>query len=109
MLSKHIDDVDNLHYLFDCYVKDFKENYIANKKEDCVNKPNHYADTKYECREVAKEIFKDLQGIEAIDTFNIFKYIWRWKKKNGLEDLLKARNYLDDLISEVKKQNKVNI
>lgn len=79
---------------------------IKEEKEDIVNKPNHYADTKYECREVSKEIFKDLKGIEAIDTFNVFKYIWRWKKKNGLEDLKKAKNYLDHLINEVEKTNK---
>ena len=70
-------------------------------KEDIVNNPNHYADTKYECREVSAEIFKDLKGIEAIDSFNVFKYIWRWHKKNGLQDLLKCKNYLEHLIKEV--------
>lgn len=34
---------------------------------------------------------------------NIVKYITRWRKKNGLEDLLKARDYLDFLIKESKK------
>lgn len=33
---------------------------------------------------------------------NIIKYITRYKEKNGLEDLLKAKTYLDELI----KQNK---
>lgn len=80
---------------------------IKEEKEDIVNKPNHYAGTKYECREVSKEIFKDLKGIEAIDTFNVFKYIWRWNKKNGLEDLKKAKNYLDHLINEVEKQTNI--
>lgn len=31
---------------------------------------------------------------------NIIKYIVRYKNKNGLEDLLKARQYLDRLIEE---------
>lgn len=31
---------------------------------------------------------------------NIIKYIVRYKNKNGLEDLLKAREYLDRLIEE---------
>lgn len=70
-------------------------------KVDVVNNPNHYADTKYECREVSAEIFKDLKGIEAIDSFNVFKYIWRWHKKNGLQDLLKCKNYLEHLIERV--------
>lgn len=30
--------------------------------------------------------------------FNIFKYITRFQSKGGTTDLLKARNYLDDLI-----------
>lgn len=30
---------------------------------------------------------------------NIIKYVTRWKKKNGIEDLRKARNYIDLLIS----------
>lgn len=79
---------------------------VSKNEEDVVNQPNHYADTKYECREVASEIFKDLKGIEAIDTFNVFKYIWRWKKKNGLQDLEKAKNYLDHLINFIKQADK---
>lgn len=31
---------------------------------------------------------------------NIIKYIVRYKNKNGLEDLLKAREYLNRLIEE---------
>ena len=31
---------------------------------------------------------------------NVIKYIVRWRKKNGLEDLLKARHYIDMLIEE---------
>jgi hypothetical protein len=29
---------------------------------------------------------------------NVIKYVSRWKDKNGVEDLLKARHYLDKLI-----------
>lgn len=32
---------------------------------------------------------------------NIFKYVWRWPKKNGLTDLKKARWLLDKLIEKV--------
>lgn len=31
----------------------------------------------------------------------ITKYVTRWRKKNGMEDLLKARHFLDKLIEEV--------
>lgn len=33
---------------------------------------------------------------------NILKYISRWQDKNGVEDLLKARHYLDKLIEIAK-------
>lgn len=31
---------------------------------------------------------------------NVIKYVARWKSKNGLQDLQKARHYLDKLIEE---------
>jgi len=34
--------------------------------------------------------------------FNIFKYTKRFKNKNGITDLLKAKNYLEDLIDYYK-------
>jgi len=33
---------------------------------------------------------------------NIIKYVSRYKKKNGREDLLKAQHYLERLLEEVK-------
>jgi hypothetical protein len=33
---------------------------------------------------------------------NVLKYVVRYQKKNGIEDLRKAREYLDRLISEEK-------
>lgn len=29
---------------------------------------------------------------------NVVKYVSRWREKNGVQDLLKARHYLDKLI-----------
>ena len=34
---------------------------------------------------------------------NIIKYITRWRLKNGRDDLLKARHYIDILIAELDK------
>lgn len=34
---------------------------------------------------------------------NVIKYVMRYKDKNGLEDLLKARHYLDYLIERKSK------
>lgn len=45
-------------------------------------------------------IAQDLGYLEG----NIVKYVSRWKKKNGLEDLKKARHYLDKLIEVTEQQ-----
>lgn len=38
---------------------------------------------------------------------NVVKYVTRWRHKNGLEDLMKARHYLDFLI-EAQKNDKAS-
>lgn len=38
--------------------------------------------------------------------FNIAKYVLRYRKKNGLQDLLKAKIYLDRLIEHVAASHK---
>lgn len=67
-----------------------------------VNHPKHYQ-TKagIEAIDVMKAFTEHLSGVEAVDTAQILKYICRWKQKNGLEDLKKAKYYLEDLIKEV--------
>jgi hypothetical protein len=69
--------------------------------KDNVNHPSHYTQGAIECIDAIKEATKGLFGIEAVCTANIIKYVWRWKFKNGVEDLRKARWYLDRLIDEV--------
>ena len=39
------------------------------------------------------------EGFEPYLQGNIMKYLWRYKYKNGVEDLKKAQWYLDKLIS----------
>jgi hypothetical protein len=46
-----------------------------------------------------------LQPFDVIDAFgldfyegNALKYLLRWRKKNGIEDLVKARTYIQQLI-----------
>lgn len=65
-----------------------------------VNHPKHY-DGKYECIEVMRDVF----GEDAVKSFcilNAFKYIWRHNKKNGTEDLKKAKWYLEFILTEDK-------
>ena len=86
-----------------------KERYYDNRspKEvpyapdpDPVNKPQHYrVGGEIECIDY---IYQQL-GAEGIKTYlegNILKYMHRWRFKNGVEDLRKAKWYLDKLIME---------
>lgn len=64
---------------------------------DNVDSPKHYTDGKYECIEVMQDIW----GVDMVKDFclgNAFKYIWRSTKKNGLEDLKKAKWYINKII-----------
>ena len=67
---------------------------MSEVKYDAVN-PKHYAgSTSLECIEVMQLIF----GKTAVMCFcicNAFKYMWRYKNKNGKEDLKKAEWYLN--------------
>lgn len=59
--------------------------------------PEHYKTGKFECIDVMLET----QGVEAVRGFcicNAFKYLYRHRNKKGLEDVLKARWYLDKYI-----------
>ena len=72
-------------------------------KKDSVNHPSHYTQGNIECIEAIAEATKQLQGIEAVATANVIKYVWRWKSKNGIEDLQKAQWYLNHLIKQIQK------
>lgn len=65
---------------------------------DMVNHPNHYqTKSGLETIDVIEAFTAGLEGIEAVCTANVIKYICRWKKKNGIEDLRKASWYLQRL------------
>lgn len=69
---------------------------------DNVNHPSHYqSDSGLEVIDVIDAFTKDLTGMEAVCTGNALKYICRWKKKNGKEDLEKADWYIKKLIDKL--------
>ncbi len=68
------------------------------RTSDPVN-PSHYKQGAIECIEAIKAALRG--GFTAYLWGNILKYTWRWPSKNGIEDLKKARWYLDRLIKEV--------
>lgn len=67
---------------------------------DIVNKPPHYTHGSIECIDAITEAIKDKPANEAYLVGNIIKYLWRYEKKNGLEDIKKAQWYLNRLISQ---------
>ena len=69
---------------------------------DKVNKPSHYKGKfGLEAIEVVKNFAFGLEGVEGFYWGNAIKYLLRFQKKNGLEDLKKARKNLDWLIEEM--------
>lgn len=62
------------------------------RQVDVVNRPPHYRQhpSGVECIQVVEHL-PFLEG-------NIIKYVWRWRDKGGVEDLEKAKWYLDRLI-----------
>ena len=72
---------------------------------DIVNHPQHYiSENGLETIDVIEAFTSDLKGMEAVCTANILKYICRWNHKNGLQDLKKARWYLERLIGTIEKE-----
>lgn len=70
---------------------------------DYVNHPSHYQKGGMECIDAIRAAVANLSGFEAYCVGNIVKYVWRYKEKNGAEDLRKAKHYLEWLIEEVNK------
>ena len=70
---------------------------------DMVNHPPHYNQRGIECID-AIEAATD-KGFQYYLQGNIIKYLWRYRYKNGVEDLKKAKWYLDRLI-EITDENK---
>ena len=89
-----IDDTPN--------IAEVVEKYGEDVKPDPVNRPAHYTSGGIECIDAMTAAF----GAEAVKDFclcNAFKCLWRHRQKNGVEDLKKARWYLNRLIGEAEE------
>nr|WP_297394465.1 DUF3310 domain-containing protein [uncultured Peptostreptococcus sp.] len=69
---------------------------VDDTENDIVNSPAHY---KLDGLDIeSKDVIKSVLGTKGYVYWacgNAMKYIFRWEKKNGLEDLKKARKNLD--------------
>ena len=69
---------------------------------DNVNHPDHYQNIAGgEAIDSLTDVVKDLPGKQAAMLWNTLKYLLRFQKKNGVEDLKKAQNYLQWLINGI--------
>lgn len=76
-----------------------KEEIVANVPMDNVNHPKHYQlPNGLEAIDIIDAATRNLNGTAAVCTGNALKYILRWPNKNGVEDLKKARWYINHLI-----------
>ena len=76
-----------------------KEERQRSKERDNVNNPAHYGTGSIECIEYIKDFLTDEELI-GYYRGNVAKYLHRWRYKNGIEDLKKARWYLEALIQQ---------
>ena len=71
---------------------------------DMVNHPSHYTQGGIECIDCIKSATVGKVGIEAFCVGNAIKYLFRYEEKNGIEDVKKARWYIDRLIKELEEK-----
>lgn len=77
---------------------------MSNQNNDPVNHPAHYETNGIECFDAIVAS----QGVEAAKNFcvcNAAKYIWRHRRKNGVEDIEKAVWYLKKYLELVDKDD----
>ena len=103
---------DMLNKCYNWY-KEIDQAACENAEDDCCNKepdvdmvnhPSHYTQGGIECIDALKAATVSKTGIEAVCTANAIKYLWRYEEKNGIEDVKKARWYIDRLIKELEEK-----
>ena len=89
---------DKLAIAYDHVYKNMDENV-----PDMVNHPQHYTQGDIECIDALKAATVGKRGIEAVCVANVIKYLWRYEKKNGIEDIRKAKFYIEHLLKELEE------
>ena len=89
---------DKLAIAYDHVYKNMDENV-----PDMVNHPQHYTQGGIECIECIKAAVTNKVGIEAVCVANVIKYLFRYEEKNGIEDVRKAKWYIERLLKELEE------
>lgn len=71
--------------------------------KDNIN-PNHYKKGEVECIKAIESAVVGKTGIEAACVANVIKYLWRYEEKNGIEDVKKAKWYINLLLNKLEKK-----
>lgn len=80
---------------------------FGKSEEDPVNRPSHYTSGGIECIDALEASMTPIEYAGFLKG-QVFKYIWRYRLKGKpVEDLKKARYYLDRLIQITEKEVKV--
>ncbi len=79
-------------------------------EKDIINHPPHYISSKgLEVIDVIDAFTENLQGADAVYTGHILRYVCRWPNKNGVEDLKKAKWYIECLIHKLESEEDMNL
>lgn len=71
---------------------------------DNVNHPSHYADKSIEVIDYIRDTLTK-EEFEGYCIGNVLKYVSRWRKKGGEEDLEKAQVYLGWAVESAKRED----
>ena len=77
--------------------------HVYKNSPDMVNHPKHYTQGDIECIDALKAATVGKRGIEAVCVANVIKYLWRYEEKNGIEDVRKAKWYIERLLKELEE------
>lgn len=80
-----------------------KKKTLSQAINDVVNSPSHYKQGERETIENIRDTMSS-EGYQGYCVGNIVKYLSRYKFKNGLEDVRKAKKYIEFLEEELMKQ-----
>lgn len=88
-------------------------------RQDAVSHPSHYTGGGIECKDAMAAMMgtsycvqpqanggkpKNLAPIAFYWWACAFKYLWRWTRKNGVQDLRKCKRCIDFLIDEIEQK-----
>lgn len=95
--------LDGSHLDTSPFCEAIEEAHKALSKPDMVNHPKHYTQGGIECIDALKAATVGKRGIEAVCVANVIKYCWRYEEKNGIEDVRKAKFYIERLLKELEE------